>query len=707
MRLRPILVVLFLLLSNALIAETNDSWRLNTEDTVIVVALQNGAPAITLLSSSRSEINWIATPVREDFLASVSAQGSVFPTDWRFADSSFDRAAGTLKLRFVNSSPNLELVSVWRARPGHGPVEHWLTIANHSGETVTVPQQNSLVLHLAIPQHESTSAFWIKRGGGDASTEGGTFMRSVGRNFGQTLVSDPLDGGSSVPWLALQSGNSHGLYAGWEFSGLGRIRAYLPEDGSPHADFGAPAVNIEIGTLPEFKTDLPPGETFVVPAAFVGCYSGDVDDGSYLLHRFVLEKLCPSDRRTRRILRSPTTSTSTAVPFMQTSRACCAARLWHKHWALKPSWSMPCGSRSLETGDGTRRRFPNGVWPLETYIHEHGMKLGQWMAYTHGSDADDPDALNAFQHADWFTKPPKIAPEDTLNWYTRVDLGDDPARAWVTQEAERVIADNRLDFFKTDYTPIETSCERSDHRHHYGVDVSYWSTLGYYRVQEQLLQKFPNVMMEGCSGAGHIKDFGNIQHIHSLAVTDTLSSLPDRQAIYDSTFVLPPATLLTYTNDNHYDRVFDAPEPYLWRSAMMSGWQIAPSNAASWTPAQLQKVKRATEIYKSWIRPILQDCEVHHILPRPDGYHWDGMFYWSASFKRGTLYIFRPDSSQTKQRVVLKGLMASGIYVVKSEDGSTPPATYSGAKLMEQGLDIRLPARYASDLIYLTQSDRK
>ena len=37
---------------------------------------------------------------------------------------------------------------------------------------------------------------------------------------------------------------------------------------------------------------------------------------------------------------------------------------------------------------------------------------------------------------------------------------------------------------------------------------------------------------------------------------------------------------------------------------------------------------------------MLKDLQVHHILPRPDDLHWDGMFYWSPGLKRGTLYIF-------------------------------------------------------------------
>ena len=36
-----------------------------------------------------------------------------------------------------------------------------------------------------------------------------------------------------------------------------------------------------------------PHEVFHVPPAFVGCYAGDIDEGSYSLHRFIIEKLRP------------------------------------------------------------------------------------------------------------------------------------------------------------------------------------------------------------------------------------------------------------------------------------------------------------------------------------------------------------------------------------------------------------------------------
>lgn len=101
---------------------------------------------------------------------------------------------------------------------------------------------------------------------------------------------------------------------------------------------------------------------------------------------------------------------------------------------------------------------------------------------------------------------------------------------------------------------------------------------------------------------------------------------------------------------------------------------------------------------------MLRDVEVHHILPRPDGLHWDGMFYWSSPLRRGTLYIFRPNNDQESQLVHLKGLEARKSYRVPSEDGSAPREVRSGADLMKAGLKIHLPGKYTSDLIYVEES---
>src|SRR5262249_20094651 len=134
----------------------------------------------------------------------------------------------------------------------------------------------------------------------------------------------------------------------------------------------------------------------------------------------------------------------------------------------------------------------------------------------------------------------------------QICLGCPEAEAWAVAKTQWLVAHHRLDYLKHDCGPIVVRCDKSTHRHHHSVDARYWATKGYYDVQEKLRQASPNLLLENCSGGGHIKDFGIIQRTHYTVTTDTLSNLPDRQSLYDSTFALPPLLLQAYTYERLY-----------------------------------------------------------------------------------------------------------------------------------------------------------
>ena len=283
--MKPALLLVLTALVSAAQQGADSGWRLATEDTELAIGIMDGQPALKTLKVRGSQRNWLSKPVREPLMPEVVLDGSPVKTGWKFQGGALDAAGEQLTLRFENGNPRLALESIWRARPGHGPAEHWLTIANQAGRTVTITHQDSLVLDaLTLAAGEKAQVWWINRGGSNATRQGGTFVVDADAEFDQTLVSDPMDGSSPVPWMAVQVGKARGLYVGWEFSGIGRVRGRT----------AAPSIlDLRVGNPPDFKTDLAPDEVFLVPAAFVGCYNGDIDDGAYTLHRFVLEKLLP------------------------------------------------------------------------------------------------------------------------------------------------------------------------------------------------------------------------------------------------------------------------------------------------------------------------------------------------------------------------------------------------------------------------------
>lgn len=680
-------------------------WVLASDDTRVTLHVNAGQLFVERLESLPAPapsagcpgkaFNWTNGESPFALLPYVWVNGSGIVTHWRFTAA--QRDGDTLALTFENAEPKLTLRSLWRARPGRGPVEHWIEIRNNSAAPVTVPQQESLSLSV-LPRDEKTNLWSIKRGGSNASTEGGVSTEPLRDGLTLDLVSNSEDGASPVPWLAVQAGDERGLYLGWEFSGLGRIQ------GAAHEN----ALTLAVGLLRDFATDIAPGETFWVPTAFVGCYQGDIDEGAYALHRWIIEKLRPAIRAD---VPDPTLAYNLYLDAGG-NQAKEADVLRSAQFCRDIGFEtfMPDAMWFPETGDWRwdPSRFPNGVAPIEKFVHDNGMRLALWCAWTNGGISEDPGALSvrgAVGHPDWFSGdvPPDWKPAAFSG--VQLCLACPEAREWETRKTQWLVQNHNLDYLKHDCGPIVNSCNKTTHRHAHGTDTSYWATMGYYSVQEQLRRAFPGVILENCSGGGHIKDFGVIQRTHYTVTTDTLSNLPDRQSIYDSTYAFPPILLQAYTYERYYNVPGDDPEPYLWRSAMMGAWQIDPTNTLTWTEQQKNLARESAQTYKDWVRPMLKDVKVHHVLPRPDGTNWDGLFYWSPSLKRGTLYIFRPAAPEDEKTVKLKGLRNTANYTVWSQDGSVQRAHKNGEALMSQGLRIRLGKQFASDLIYVQEDD--
>lgn len=611
-------------------------WDLATDDTRITIEVRDDQVLLSRLESCEGPRNWAGRPFAVPLMAKVWLGERELTPAWKFERGVFAKRSGQLVLRFANANPKLALRSIWRARPGHGPIEHWFEVENLSGEQVALSHLDSLSLGCLRPGGPA-ELWWIKRGGGNASAQGGTFTVPLAAGLDLVLMSNCEDGASPVPWMAVQVGGERGLYVGWEFSGLGRIQA--------KAAAGAEELYINVGSNPDFKTAIEPGEVFLVPPAFVGCYTGDVEEGSYRLHRFVLEKLRPAMPKN---CPDPTLAYNLYLdaggPEAREEDVLLSARFCHD---LGFETFTPDAMWFPEAGDWRwdPARFPNGIKPIEEYVHGQGMRLALWCAWTNGGVSAAPEALSVRGpqgHPDWFNA--DYAPDWQPGPFYggRICLACPEAKEWAIRKTRWLVNHHRLDYLKHDCGPIVNTCNKNTHRHGYGVDVSYWATMGYYQVQENLRKAFPNIILENCSGGGHIKDFGIVSRTHYTVTTDTLSNLPDRQSIYDSTFALPPMVLQAYTYERVYGVPGDDPGPFLWRSAMMGAWQIDPTSTAKWTEGERDSARRAAGIYKEWIRPILADVKVHHILPRPDGAQWDGMFYWSPSLKRGTLYIFAP-----------------------------------------------------------------
>ena len=351
-------------------ADARDAWTIATDDTRMTLGVEHSQPMVTVLESTQAPHNWAGGGMCEPLMDTCWIGGKETPITWRFHKGRQDRRDGRVTLVFTSEAPKMELRSIWRARPGRGKIEHWIEIENLTSEAVAISHQDSLSLS-GLDAGAGAEIHWVRREASDGISEGGAYTEPLKSGLDLTLKSDWRDG-KAGPWMAVQVGEERGLYVGWEFSGIGILGAKA----------GDHPCGRWIYTLAFHGTSRPmfyAGETFVVPTAFVGCYAWDVDEGSYSLHRWVIEKLRPSVPK------------GMPDPILNTVSMDSGGRIRGRTASLRApssvtSWAanfhagrdMVRANRRLAMGS---KRFPNGIRRIEEYIHSHGMKMGLWLSW--------------------------------------------------------------------------------------------------------------------------------------------------------------------------------------------------------------------------------------------------------------------------------------------------------------------------------------
>jgi hypothetical protein len=175
--------------------------------------------------------------------------------------------------------------------------------------------------------------------------------------------------------------------------------------------------------------------------------------------------------------------------------------------------------------------------------------------------------------------------------------------------------------------------------------------------------------------------------------------LSNRRAFYDSSFPLPPSMCECYIENQPGPSL--ATFKTMLRSGMM-GWCTLMCDTSAWSAEQHKAARRQIEVYKKWIRPLINHGDLYHISTRPDAARWDGMQYFDSKSGKGIVFAFRGAKADERSHAFkLKGLERGAPYEFWSEDGSISRGQAAGTRLMAEGLRVDLGEPGTSELVYL------
>jgi hypothetical protein len=650
--------------------------------------------------------------------------GASVPVAWTLVSKSGSSDAHHVVFVYESEQPHLRLQWQWDARASFGPVEHRISIENLTGQELWLPMTDSLSVDWQKLPEKELSNFYVEKGA-DTPSAAGSHLESVADSYRWTGKSStyahPISGEAReiipVEFVFSATGPQAGWFAGIEFSG--RTRIELNRDGD--------SLKSTLGLDPEpgpFRTRLVPGASFETPTIFLGAFSGGPDGAGNQLRPWV-----------RTVLNNPLTWKDPHYPLlvnnswgsgMQVDEALAlrmiaeSKELGLEMFGLDAGWFRGVGDWYPDP-----KKFPHGLAYVSDEAHKQGLRFGIWVDWSQAALDTQPGALNVRDPKvrDWLAADvgPDWKPEAFKG--QTIDIGVPAAHDYAAKEVKRLVEDNHLDMLEHDGYLVAQGCTRDDHPHappnkstlhqthdsgfdfslgSNSTDVSYHAVRSYYDIYERLRREHPGLMLEICNDGGRMVDFGSAAHGDYFSITDTYDPLSNRRAFYDTSYVLPAAMLESY--------VEKWPTPklenflYMLRSGMM-GWTTIMLNTTIWSPEQHEAARRAIELYKQQLRPLIRDAQLYHVSARPDGVRWDGIEYWDPTRKVGVVFAFRGSAAdEPEHRFVLAGLNPKHRYQLHFEDGSAPDTEATGSQLMGQGLQVHRDSPQSSELVFVRET---
>ena len=661
------------------------NWQLKTDDTYMTITVINNHPAVYELKNTINSWNWIQNFSEMPLPEKVQVDGKLSHPDWKYRDADVDQKNGTtVSLHFMSNKPNLELISIWQAKPGTGPIENSVTIKNKTGKTITFQYADVVSADLNLTANAPINLWRFNKARylglkikGDNPVVN---THPVGMNdtVSYFLCNDAVGGGINLntylPFQIFDINSKHGLYIGYEWS-FGTFKNITGKDPQ--------TVNYSARLWDTSSVSKGDGEVFNVPAVFFGCYTGDADDGSNKMKRwFWLNKITPTLRN------------NPSEPLIEYCIPGNEAQLieYYKKYPVA-GWGAELGKIDIDWLDGSGSDWTKGDFKKYTCWKPDSLKWPNGMT---GGDIchRNKQRLSLYMN---FT-------------FEGNDIGTPSGR-----EKEKDALLTRFDNWHYDYWRSDMVLE---------AKFSYLSHEGLLEILDYMIANRPEFRYEHCANGGTLKDFTTLQRITMLTNEDSGGADYHRESFYSCSYMINPVQLKTDvgmnlgphgevpkgTGFNTPGCINDTPEwvKYVLRTGFL-GANMA-TNWCDYTPNQIAGVKEHWPLYKTKQRPVLRGAkvgdtpaDVYHILPIPDGTNWDGIEYFNTSLNKGSVLLFKPSKTAPDSRVIkLKGLKRTETYSLSFQDRKDQNTKMTGTVLMEKGVEVKeMKGDYASEIIWI------
>jgi alpha-galactosidase len=689
---------------NATVSQSADAaktWTIGNGNIAVTLALDPGAGLVVAsIKNPATSREWVIAPAADTRVTVGSSPSVLGARDSPFLFSSASTRATSsgqqLDLVFTSTSLGLRATRHYVGFASAPVIETWTTIEATSSGSKSV--QDLQAWQFPIAGRQVTWVTGLDPGLMSSTAQPFTVQQQALADGGTlTLGAQGRSSESAMPYFVLTNGNEQ-FFGGLEWSGAWRL--------TMNAVSGGTAISLG---LPPMSTRVDSSTAVEGPHGFFGVATGSVNSATGALRTYIDEGL-----RGGRPFNAWVTSNTWFAHGIgidaasMTAEIDAAAGLGAELFVVDAGYYPTAGAENLfdfTAGLGTwtvdAARFPDGLAALAQHAHDRGLKFGLWV---------EPErvALSTLG-LPGLAQPSYLAKHDGLYdpslpagqaKAAQICLASAAGRAWVLDQLTQLIDSAHPDYLKWDNN-FWINCNDTSHGHDAG-DGNFQHVRGLYSVLSTLRARYPELVIENCSGGGNRLDFGMLLYTDVGWMDDRTSPAPlVRHNLEGLLTMMPPSYLLSFvldTDANPGSGNLDV--PLMFRSRMPGVLGLGFSAVAASDEVKAQ-ANGEIALYKG-LRDIQLGAHGNPLSsaadssPVPD---WDSLEEVDRASGDAVIFAFQSDAAASRTLVQPVGLAADTTYRVESADG-TLVATATGAELMTNGIEVNAsPATSAHVLI--------
>lgn len=318
-------------------------------------------------------------------------------------------------------------------------------------------------------------------------------------------------------------------------------------------------------------------------------------------------------------------------------------------------------------------------------VNAAGVKFGIWIEPEMVSE--DSDIYRS--HPDWAIRIPGREPVRARNQLV-LDFSRQEVRDHIFDQICSVLDQGKIEYVKWDMNRSLTdiySMEKAQGK------VTYDYVLGVYEFLERLMQRYPDLLIEGCSGGGGRFDAGMLYYTPQIWCSDNTDAIDRLRIHYGTSFFYPVCAVGAHVSavPNHQTgRSVSLHTRGVVAMAGTFGYELNPETLSD---QEKEQIKGQIADYKKY-EELIREGDYYRLSdPFEDVYAAWALV--SDDRKRVLLSVVMQEihGNMTVSYVRLKGLMADAVYR-DTETGME----YYGSALMEAGLPM--PVQMGEYLAY-------